>query len=599
MSSDRRAGKSSGKLDKRAGNSSDSRSRAGKSSDNSDSRSRAGKSSDNSDRRARKNSDEKRRNGRSGGESAGVRAESSEQRAKGGERVGASAAWRSTLPVELDQEYEAEVFGIGHEGEGVGRVNGYTLFVHGALPGERVRVRVTELKKNYGRADLLEVLKSSPDRVAPPCEIYEECGGCQLQHLSYEAQLRQKRQQVVDQLERIGKLRVRGGSGATHEGGSGMGETETGLNGEVKSVVGEPKTTINREVGSEWEEEGVIVHPTLGMQDAWRYRNKVQVPFGQQEAGLVGGFYKRGSHSIVEMERCLLQHEASDHTVERVKAIARELGVIGYNSSSHEGLLRHVVVKYAAGTGELMVVLVVNADNIPQEEEWVQRIRADVPGVVSICMNVNTERTSLVLGEQTRVLWGREVIYDTIGDIRFAISARSFYQVNPIQTEALYSTALGYAGLTGSETVIDAYCGIGTISLFLARHARQVYGVEIVPEAIDDARTNAELNGIRNVRFAVGKAEEVLPAWREQGIAGDVIVVDPPRKGCDPRLLETILAMRPRRVVYVSCDPATLARDLRVLEDGGYRTVEVQPVDMFPHTTHIESVCSLIYKGFE
>jgi 23S rRNA (uracil1939-C5)-methyltransferase len=529
--------------------------------------------------------------------------------------------------VELGREYEAEVFGIGHEGEGVGRVNGYTLFIHGALPGEIVKVRVTELKKQYGRAELLTLVHSSPDRVHPPCEIYEECGGCQLQHLSYEAQLRQKRQLVVDQLERIGKLRVRktGENGGTARGMLGVEGPEQEMKGtQLRRVEQETGETIETRETQQDEESGesplqdgaseradaedkggplavskdsVIVHPTLGMQDAWRYRNKVQVPFGQQEGGLVGGFYKRGSHSIVEMERCLLQHEASDDTVRRVKAIAQELGITGYVPSIHEGLLRHVVVKYAKGTGEVMIVLVVNGDALPHEAEWVKRIRAEVPGVVSICMNVNTERTSLVFGERTQVLWGREVIYDTIGDIRFAISARSFYQVNPIQTEALYNTALAYAGLTGSETVIDAYCGIGTISLFLARHAREVYGVEIVPEAIDDARVNAELNGIHNVRFAVGKAEEVLPAWREQGVRGDVIVVDPPRKGCDPRLLETILAMRPARVVYVSCDPATLARDLRILEDGGYRTVEVQPVDMFPHTVHVECCSLLVWNG--
>lgn len=465
-----------------------------------------------------------------------------------------TAAWRETLPVELNGIYEADVIGLSHEGEGVGRVEGYTLFIHGALPGERVRVRVSELKKQYGRADLLRVLEASPDRISPACPIYERCGGCQLQHMSYDAQLRWKRQMVVDQLERIGKLRVAAADG---------------------------------------EEQGVVVHPTLGMQDAWRYRNKVQVPIGEQEGGLVGGFYMRESHTIVEMEQCLLQHEASDATVGRVKAIARELGVTGYDPVRHEGLLRHVVVKHAAATGETMVVLVLNGDTLPREAEWVARLREAVPGLVSLCLNVNPERTSQVFGETTRVLWGREVLYDAIGTTRFAISARSFYQVNPVQTEALYATALRYAGLTGRESVVDAYCGIGTISLFLAPHAREVYGVELVPEAVDDARANAELNGIRNVRFACGKAEEVLPAWREQGGACDVVVVDPPRKGCDSRLLETIHALRPPRVVYVSCNPATLARDLRVLEDGGYRTVEVQPVDMFPWTAHVECVIGL------
>ncbi len=493
------------------------------------------------------------------------------ERSSGG-RVAASAeassgtaAWRDALPVQLQGIYEADVVGIGHEGEGVGRVNGFTLFVHGALPGERVRLRVTQLKKQFGYAELLEVLEPSADRVQPPCEVYDACGGCQLQHLSYDAQLRWKRQLVVDQLERIGKLKVAGRS--------------VGDEGREEGQVGT---------------EGVIVHETLGMTDSWRYRNKVQVPIGEREGGLVGGFYARGSHDIVEMERCLLQSEASDETVARVKKIGRELGVAGYNAATGEGVLRHVVVKHARGTDELMVVLVVNGETLVREAEWVARIREAVPGLTSLCLNVNMERTSLVFGEETRVLWGREVIYDTIGSTRFAISARSFYQVNPIQTEALYSAALRYAGLTGGEIVIDAYCGIGTISLFLAPHAREVLGVEIVPEAIDDACANAELNGIRNVRFACGKAEDVLPAWREQGVACDVVVVDPPRKGCDPRLLETLIALQPQRIVYVSCNPSTLARDLRVLEDGGYRTVEVQPVDMFPWTVHVESVILMV-----
>jgi 23S rRNA (uracil1939-C5)-methyltransferase len=256
------------------------------------------------------------------------------------------------------------------------------------------------------------------------------------------------------------------------------------------------------------------------------------------------------------------------------------------------------VVKVAFRTGEVMVVLVTNGERVPKLAEWVEEIRAAVPAVASICHNVNTKRTNVIFGDATSVLWGSEVIHDYIGDVKFAISARSFYQVNPVQTEVLYRKALEYAGLSGSETVIDAYCGIGTISLFLAQHAGQVHGIEIVPEAIADARKNAELNGILNAAFTVGKAEEVVPAMVARGgLEVDVVVVDPPRKGCEVSLLEAILELRPRRVVYVSCDPSTLARDLRVLVDGGFRVAEVQPVDMFPHTTHVEVVCSLLYKG--
>lgn len=456
------------------------------------------------------------------------------------------------VPVEKNGEYEAEIIGIGHDGEGVGRVSGFTLFIQGAIPGEKVLVKVLKVKKQYGYAKLLKVIEAGPDRVEAPCPIYHQCGGCQLQHMSYETQLRHKRQIVVDNLERIGKLLVRDGNG-----------------------------------------EGIVVHPTLGMENPWRYRNKAQVPIGEQEGGLVGGFYAQGSHRIIDMDACLIQHENNDEVIRDVKDIARKLGISAYDETTHRGLLRHVVVKIGFATGEIMVVLVTNGEKIPKLDQWVDEIRKRYPKVASICHNVNTQKTNVIFGDRTSVLWGREVIYDTIGDIRFAISAKSFYQVNPIQTKVLYDKALEYAGMTGDETVIDAYCGIGTISLFLAKRAKKVYGVEIVKEAIEDARSNAELNGMDNVEFAVGKAEEVIPAWKKQGITADVIVVDPPRKGCDEALLQTIIEMKPKRVVYVSCNPSTLARDLRVLEDGGFRTVEVQPVDMFPHTVHVECVIGI------
>ncbi|WP_435924088.1 23S rRNA (uracil(1939)-C(5))-methyltransferase RlmD [Paenibacillus sp. DYY-L-2] len=470
------------------------------------------------------------------------------------------------LPVAKNDEAVIDIIGMNHDGEGVGRAEGYTLFVQGALPGEKVRVKVLKTKKQYGYAKLLDVLEASPDRVAAPCPIYDQCGGCQLQHWSYAGQLAWKRQHVVDALERIGKLRVAGGSaGAAAEA-------------ELDAAAGEP---------------GIAVLPTLGMAEPWRYRNKAQVPVGVTDGALVGGFYARGSHRIVDMETCLIQHEHNDDVVAHVKAIGRQLGVTAYDEETGRGLLRHVVVKKAFRTGEMMLVLVTNGRDIPHADAWVGLIREQIPHVVSICQNVNTKQTNVIFGDETRVLWGRDVIYDYIGDVQFAISARSFYQVNPVQTEVLYGKTVEYAGLTGRETVIDAYCGIGTISLFLAQHAERVYGVEIVKEAIEDARANAELNGMKHVEFEVGASEDVIPRWKEQGIEADVIVVDPPRKGCDPRLLETILEMKPERVVYVSCNPSTLARDLRILEDGGYRTVEVQPVDMFPHTVHVECVIGM------
>lgn len=479
-----------------------------------------------------------------------------------------------SIPVSKNEIVTAEIVGLTHEGEGVGRVNGFTLFVRGALPGERVQAKVLKVKKQYGYAKMLEILEASPDRVSPPCEIYNQCGGCQLQHMSYEAQLRWKRQHVVDNLQRIGKLQIAGAE----------------------------------------EQGGVIVHDTLGMDDPWRYRNKAQVPVGMSgsswgqthpkgarkeergaadEGELIAGFYAQGSHRIIDMEHCLIQDERNDEVVRLVKQIGRKLGITAYDEQSGRGLLRHVVVRTGYISGEMMIVLVTNGQRIPQVDQWIESVRAELPAVTSIVQNVNKKNTNVIFGDETRVLWGNEVIYDELDGIRFAISARSFYQVNPQQTVSLYRKAVEYAGLTGNENVIDAYCGIGTISLFLARQAGHVYGVEIVPEAIKDAKRNAELNQIDNTTFEAGPAEVVIPRWKQEGNKPDVIVVDPPRKGCDSELLETILAMQPERVVYVSCNPSTLARDLRVLEDGGYRTVEVQPVDMFPWTVHVECVVGI------
>ncbi|MGN7764790.1 23S rRNA (uracil(1939)-C(5))-methyltransferase RlmD [Paenibacillus sp. 22594] len=540
------------------------------------------------------------------------------------QRSGRSASRRdgsapaAGLPVNKNDEVMLDIIGMTHEGEGVGRVDGFTLFVQGALPGEKVRAKVLKTKKQYGYAKLLELVQASGDRIQPPCPIYDQCGGCQLQHMDYAAQLAWKRQLVVDNLQRIGKLQIAGapGRGAGVSNGSGdadrslASDSPQHMRNELADAAGSTSGLTNVEGAVNGLVEGVreasaspalfpdgiIVRPTLGMDEPWRYRNKAQVPIGVTEGGLVGGFYARGSHRIVDMETCLIQHEHNDDVVAAVKRIGRELGISAYDEETGRGLLRHVVVKKAFRTGEMMLVLVTNGRDIPHLDAWLGSIREQLPQVASICQNVNTQRTNVIFGNETRVLWGRDVIYDYIGDVQFAISARSFYQVNPAQTEVLYGKTVEYAGLTGNETVIDAYCGIGTISLFLAQHAAKVYGVEIVPEAIEDARGNARLNHMNNVVFEVGASEDVIPTWREQGVTPDVIVVDPPRKGCDPRLLDTILAMKPERVVYVSCNPSTLARDLRVLEDGGYKTVEVTPVDMFPHTVHIESVALLELK---
>lgn len=455
----------------------------------------------------------------------------------------------TSIFLDKNQYVDLDIEDLSHEGLGVGKLEGYTLFVKGALPGERIKAKIMKMKKRYGFARLIEVYEASPHRIEPPCPIYKQCGGCQLQHLSYEEQLRQKELQVRSQLTKIGGLDL----------------------------------------------EQVKVHPTLGMENPWKYRNKAQVPIGEAEGGLIGGFYRQGTHEIIDMQECMIQHEANDTVIQKTKQIAQELGISAYDEQNHTGLLRHVVVKYGFYTKELMLVLITLEENIPQKEKLISKLKADFGDLKSIVQNVNPARTNVIFGDRTRVLWGEEYIYDRIGSIQFAISARSFYQVNPQQTKVLYDKALEYADLQGHETVIDAYCGIGTISLFLAQKAKRVLGVEVVPEAIADAKRNARLNGIENAEFAVGEAEKVIPWWKAQGIVADVVVVDPPRKGCDEALLKTMIEMKPKRVVYVSCNPATLARDLKILEEGGFRTVEVQPVDMFPHSYHVEC-CVLLKK---
>ncbi|WP_096439005.1 23S rRNA (uracil(1939)-C(5))-methyltransferase RlmD [Alteribacter populi] len=452
-------------------------------------------------------------------------------------------------PVKKNEQVHVTFEDLTHDGAGVAKLDGYPIFVPRALPGEQGEIKVIKVKKNYAIGRLIELTEESEERVEPPCPIFKNCGGCQIQHLSYEAQLEHKRKHVEGVLRRIGKL------------------------------------------------DNVTVHPTLGMEDPWRYRNKAQVPVGERNGDIIAGFYAKRSHEIVDMPNCIIQHEESDHTVQLIKDLAKKYGIRAYDEEKHRGTLRHIVTRHGKNTGELMVVLVTRGKELPNKKNIIQDIRDNLPHVKSIVQNINPKKTNVIFGDKTEVLWGEEVIYDRIGDVKFAISARSFYQVNPDQTKVLYDKALEYANLTGHETVIDAYCGIGTISLFLAQKAKHVYGVEIVPEAISDAKNNARLNDLTNAEFAVGEAEKVMPWWYAQGVRPDVIVVDPPRKGCDETLLETIVNMKPERVVYVSCNPATLARDLKYLAEHGFETKEVQPVDMFPQTMHVECVAEVVRKG--
>ncbi|PAF21014.1 23S rRNA (uracil(1939)-C(5))-methyltransferase RlmD [Terribacillus saccharophilus] len=452
-------------------------------------------------------------------------------------------------PVEKNQTIELTFEDLTHDGDGVGKVDGYPLFVPYALPGETAQVKVIKTKKNFGFGKLMEITKPSPARVEPPCNVYIQCGGCQLQHMSYQLQLEMKQKQVQNAMKKIGHL------------------------------------------------EHVPVHPALGMDDPWRYRNKIQIPTAERNGEMITGFYRKRSHDIIDdMETCVIQDEVNDRMVEAVRRIASRLGISAYNEETHRGDLRHIMVRTGQQTNETMIVLVTRMNELPYAKELVAELHETYPQIKSIVQNINKERTNVILGRKTKLLWGEEYIYDTIGDIKFAISAQSFYQVNPAQTKVLYDQALKYANLSGNETVIDAYSGIGTISLFLAQKAKKVYGVEIVPQAVSDAKMNAKLNHMDNAEFYVGKAEEVMPWWKAQGLNPDVIVVDPPRKGCEEDLLQAMIDMKPKRIVYVSCNPSTLARDLRFLEDGGFETKQVQPVDMFPQTGHIECVAEIELK---
>ncbi|SMC46430.1 23S rRNA (uracil(1939)-C(5))-methyltransferase RlmD [Sporomusa malonica] len=456
-----------------------------------------------------------------------------------------------SVPVEKGKSYNIDITGLGHSGEGVGRYQDFTVFVPQALPGEKVAAVITTVKKTYAVGRLKDVLMPSPHRIIPECGIYNECGGCQLQHLSYQEQLNAKRQQVVDAVTRIGKLP------------------------EVK------------------------VHPTLGADNPWYYRNKMQFPVGHKNGKVVVGCFTQGSHDIVDTDNCLIQHQINNDIVREVRTVIDELGIETYDEHTGQGIIRHVLGRVGTATGEVMVVLVTATDRLPQRETIIERLKNKIPNLVSIVQNVNTVRTNIIMGNKTVTIWGRDTITDKLGEFSFAISARSFFQVNTTQAEVLYNQAVQYAGLNGAETVIDAYCGTGTITLFLARKAAQVYGIEVVEPAILDARQNAINNNVANVEFIVGDTVDVMPRLYKQGLRPDVIVVDPPRAGCEPKVLETFARMEPKRIVYVSCNPASLARDLAVLSSLGYIAQEIQPVDMFPQTFHVESVAVIEKKPQE
>ena len=444
-------------------------------------------------------------------------------------------------PLVKGDTVELHIDSFNHDGEGVGRFEGFAVFVPEAIPGETVHVRIISTQKTYARALIQSVKQVSPARIQPICEHNRECGGCQLQHLDYKEQLRLKQDIVREALRRIGGLEI-------------------------------------------------PVHPTLGMENPWNYRNKAQIPVGLHDNKIIAGFYKKRSHNIVDLTCCHIQHPANDNVTHTVRRILQELSIPVYQEKEHKGFVRHIMVRTSFTTNDVLVVIITNGHNFTNSDKLVKGLQESVPHLYGIVQNINTRRGNTVLGQEEVTLWGKPWLREKLDGLEFKVSPRSFFQVNPIQTETLYRKAMEYAALTGNETVFDLYCGIGTISLFLARSAAKVIGVEAVEDAVRDARENAALNDINNAEFHVGTAETIVPKLYKEGYQADVVVVDPPRKGCDEALLSTIATMSPKRIVYISCNPSTLARDLKYLNNNGFEPIEAQPVDMFPHTPHVETV---------
>lgn len=454
--------------------------------------------------------------------------------------------------IEKNKEYILDIIAEGYEGEGIAKVEGYPIFINGALKGEKVKVKIVKVKKNYAYGKLEEIIESSIDRVEPKCSNFKRCGGCSIQHMNYKKQLDFKWERVKDCILKIGGL-----------------------------------------------SRDLVKYP-LGMEEKpYRYRNKVQLPIGKVNGEVVIGFYASRSHNIIDIESCLIQDDVADKVRDITKKWIVKNNIEPATRDGEfysDGILRHIMIRRGFKTGHVMVVLVSTTKEVPHIKEFIEEISSSITDVKSIVLNVNSKNTNVILGEECITLYGEDNIQDYIGEFKFNISPLSFFQVNPVQTEVLYNKALEYAGLSGNEVVFDAYCGTGTITLFLSQKAKNVYGVEIVEPAIINARENAKLNDVENVEFFVGKSEVIIPQLINDGIKADVIVVDPPRKGCDIKLLEAIGKTNVEKIVYVSCDPSTLGRDLKILDELGYKTIEVQPVDMFPQTSHVETVCLMSRK---
>lgn len=445
------------------------------------------------------------------------------------------------------QTFPLTIKRLGINGEGVGYFKRGVVFVPGALPGEEIVAEATKVHPKFAEAKVKKIRKPSKHRVVPPCPVYDKCGGCQIMHLEYAQQLKEKKDIVKQAFERHTRFKV----------------------------------------------DELDIRDTIGMEDPWSYRNKSQFQAGTTEDGrVIAGLYGVNSHRLIDIKTCMVQHPSCNEITETVKQLLQELGIPTYNEKKKAGIVRTVVVRAGFATGEVQVVIVTISEKLPKKKQLIEMIMAKHPEVKSIVQNVNNQSTSLIFGDKTIHLAGDEIINEQLGELSYELSARTFFQLNPIQTVTLYNEAKKAAALTGKENVVDAYCGVGTIGLWLSNQAKEVRGMDVIKESIDDAKKNAERHGKTNTRYEVGKAEDVMPKWIKQGWKPDVLVVDPPRTGCDEKLLTTILRSKPKRIAYVSCNPSTLAKNIQVLSRL-YKIEYIQPVDMFPHTAHVECVAKL------
>ena len=455
--------------------------------------------------------------------------------------------------VKKNEIYKTEITDLSNDGQGIGKVEGFTVFSERTIPGDFVEIKMIKTNKTYGYGKLLKIITPSINRTAAKCDVSDKCGGCSLQYMDYGAQLKHKQKIVKDCLERIGGF---------------------------KNI-------------------GEITYEIIGMDDPYHYRNKAQFPVSKSALHNCAniGFFAKRSHEIINLKSCNISHKANDQILDIFRTFINEniVKFSPYDEINHTGLIRHIFTRVGFYTGDIMVCIVINSDSFPDCRELIMEL-SRINGMKSIMININKNKTNVILGDKNKILWGNDYIFDYIGDKKFKISVNSFFQINPAQTEKLYKKAVEFAGVSKNDICIDAYCGIGTISLILAPHVKKVYGIEIIPQAISDAIENAELNSIKNAEFIAGTSENVIPELINNGEKIDLIVVDPPRKGCDIKLIESIIESKIKKLVYISCDPATLSRDLKLLTNEAYELKKIQPVDMFPHTMHVETIALLHRK---